>query len=280
MKKISKIVAGVVLAGMTILFCAGASAEEVQVQGKKVRGFLYFAQPIEKVEEYFVQSSGNIPLYFDDLNSLLLALQAKKVDSALRFPQPVAEYICNHNQKMQVVLPPYEKYRGNLFLRMGTMPNNTKVAELLNSAIKELQVNGKLDALQKKYVDECLQKGKEPKAVTLPKFKDAQVIKVAVTGDNPPIDLVAADGTPAGFNVAMLAEIAKLKKVNIIPIPMNSGARFISLTKGIVDAIFFIDEAVFSDAKITEFNAETDLPKNICVTDAYAKYPIRYVVRK
>ena len=125
-----------------------------------------------------------------------------------------------------------------------------------------------------------MQKGKEPKPVAMPKFKDAQVIKVAVTGDMPPIDLVAADGTPAGFNVAMLAEIAKLKKVNIIPIPMNSGARFISLTKGIVDAIFFIDEAVYDNSQYAEFFDSTDIPKNICVTDAYAKYPMRNVGRK
>lgn len=279
MKKFSKIVAGVMLAGMTML-SACVSAEQSQVKDERIYGLLYFAQPIEKVTEDFVQNGLKPPVYFDDLNSMLLALQAKKIDAIVEIPEPVAEYICNHNQNMQSIVNPHEQYRGNLFLRMGTMENNTKVNGLLNTAIKELQANGKLDALQKKYVEAYLQKGKEPKPVAMPKFTNAPIIKVAVTGDNPPIDLVAADGTPAGFNVAMLAEIGKLKKVNIIPIPMNSGARFLSLTKGIVDAIFFIDEAVYDNAKVTEFYNSTDIPKNICVTDAYAKYPMRNVKRK
>ena len=278
MKNFSKIVAGMLLAGMTML-SACTSAEEATYKDK-VYGYLLFAQDVEKIIARDIADGYKPSVYFDDLNSMLLALQAKKIDKISEIPLPVAEYICNYNKNLQVVEPSDENWQGDLLLRMGTMQNNTKVAELLNSAIKELQENGKLDALQKKYVDAYLQKGKEPKPVTMPKFKDAQVLKVAITGDNPPIDLVAADGTPAGFNVAMLAEIAKLKKVNIVPIPMNSGARFISLTKGIVDAIFFIDEAVYNNSKQTEFYAEIDIPKNICVTDAYAKYPMRNVGRK
>ena len=279
MEKFSKIVAGILLAGMTML-SACASAEETKVQDQNVYGILHFAQPIEKETAEYIKGGLNAPVYFDDLNSMLLALRAKKIDAIIDFPLPVAEYICNRNQDMQMAEFYDKRWHGNLFLRMGVAKNNIKTCEFLNSAIKELKESGKLDALQKKYVDGYLQKGKEPKAVMLPKFKDAQVIKVAVAGDMPPLDLVAADGTPAGFNVAMLAEIAKLKKVNIVPIPMNSGARFLSLSKGIVDAIFFIDEAVYNKAKQTEFYAETDIPKNICVTDAYAKYSMRNVKLK
>ena len=278
MKNFSKIVAGMLLAGMTML-SACANAEEVQYKDPNVYGYLLFAQPVEEIIACDIALGYKPPVYFDDLNSMILALQAKKIDEIEEIPQPVAEYICNHNSNMKVTVRSAD-YDGNLLLRMGTMQNNTKVNELLNSAIKELQANGKLDALQKKYVDGCLQKGKEPKPVTMPKFKDAQVIKVAVTGDNPPIDLVAADGTPAGFNVAMLAEIAKLKKVNIVTIPMNSGARFISLNKGIVDAIFYISEAVYDDVKFTEFYNLADVPRNIRVTDVYAKYLIRQVELK
>ena len=114
----------------------------------------------------------------------------------------------------------------------------------------------------------------------MPKFANAPIIKVAVTGDLPPIDLVAVDGTPAGFNVAMLAEIAKLKKVNIIPVPMNSGARFLSLSKGIVDALFFVAKAVYTDKELTEIIAELDIPGSVKITVPYAQYKIYYVKRK
>ncbi|MBQ0067426.1 MAG: transporter substrate-binding domain-containing protein [Phascolarctobacterium sp.] len=278
MKSFSKIMAGMLLASVT-MFCACGSAEEVKLKDTNVFGYLLFAQDVEKIRAMDIAEGYMPSVYFDDLNSMLLALQAEKIDRISEIPQPVAEYIYNHNKNLQVLVPS-KNWQGNLFLCMGTMQKNTKVTELLNSAIKELKESGKLDALQKKYVDGCLQKGKEPKPVAMPKIKDAPVIKVAVTGDYPPIDLVAADGTPAGFNVAMLAEIAKLKKVNIIPIPMNSGARFLSLSKGIVDAIFFIDEAVYNNSKYTEIFNSTDIPKNICITDVYAKYPIRHVERK
>ena len=278
MKKFSKIVASVLLAGMTML-SACANAEEAQDRSSKNVGILYFAQPVEKVGEHLIQIGLKPQVYFDDLNSMVLALQAKKIDMIVEVPQPVAEYICNHSQNMKLAIAPQEKFKGNLLLRMGTMQENTKVYELLNSAIQELKENGKLEVLQKKYVDGYLQKGKEPKAVTLPKFKDAPVIKVALAGDMPPLDLVAADGTPAGFNVAMLAEIAKLKKVNIIPIPMNSGAMFLSLTKGIVDVIFYTDVAKYNEASYTEFWEGIHVP-NIATTDVYAQYPIRYIGRK
>ena len=279
MKNFSKIVASVLLAGMTML-SACTSAEETQNSPSKNVGILYFAQPVEKVGEHLIQIGLKPQVYFDDLNSMVLALQAKKIDMIVEVPQPVAEYICNHSQNMKLAIAPQEKFKGNLLLRMGTMQENTKVYELLNSAIQELKENGKLEVLQKKYVDGYLQKGKEPKPVAMPKFDNAPVIKVAVTGDYPPIDLTAADGTPAGFNVAMLAEIAKLKKVNIIPVSMNSGARFISLNKGIVDALFFVYEGFFDDEKARAWYKEATIPSVIKTTDVYAQYPNRDVERK
>ena len=279
MKKFSKIVAGILLAGMTML-SACTNAEETQYKDPNVYGYLLFAQPLEKVTEQFAQDGLKPPILFDDLNSMVLALQAKKIDVIDCVIQPLAEYIANHNKKLQAVEETDEQWQGNMLLTMGTMQDNIKIYELLNSAITELQANGKLDALQKKYVDAYLQKGKEPKAVTLPKFKDAPVIKIAVTGDNPPLDLITEDGTPTGFNMAMLAEIGKLKKVNIIPVPMNSGARFLSLSKGIVDALFFVDKPVYSDNELTETIAELDVPGSVKTTVPYAKYKIYSVVRK
>ena len=189
MKNFSKIVAGVMLATMTML-SACASAEQTKVKDPNVYGFLLFAQDVEKVNAYEIAYGYMPSVYFDDLNSMLLALQAKKIDEIEEIPQPVAEYISNHNKNLQVLMRS-KLWQGNLLLRMGTMQNNTKVTELLNSAINELQANGKLDALQKKYVDAYLEKGKEPKPVAMPKFANAPIIKIAVTGDMPPIDFVS-----------------------------------------------------------------------------------------
>ena len=50
MNKFSKIVAGVMLATMTI-FSACANAEETKVKDPNVYGYLLFAQPVEKLAE-------------------------------------------------------------------------------------------------------------------------------------------------------------------------------------------------------------------------------------
>ncbi|MBQ0067424.1 MAG: transporter substrate-binding domain-containing protein [Phascolarctobacterium sp.] len=276
MKKFSKIVAGMLLAGMTMLSACTSAEQKNQDIYNYVYGVLYFTQPVEKATEMYVNKGFKPPIYFDDLNSIILALRAKKIDVIEDLPQPVADYICSRNQDMLARVPIDKRWSGNITCKMGVATGNDNVFEILNNAIKELNANGKLEVLQKKYVDAYLQKGKEPKPVTMPKFANAQTIKVAVTGDMPPIDLVTADGTPAGFNVALLSEIAKLKKVNIVLVPINSGTRFICLNKKVADAIFYTDTIV-CDAKKAGFWA---LPASIQTTDIYAQYPIRYIGRK
>ncbi len=51
--------------------------------------------------------------------------------------------------------------------------------------------------------------GSDPKPAEMPVIEGADTIKVAVTGSLPPMDYVAADGTPAGYNTAVIAEVSK-----------------------------------------------------------------------
>ncbi len=65
-------------------------------------------------------------------------------------------------------------------------------------------------------------KGDDPKPVEMPVIEGADTIKVAVTGSLPPMDYVAADGTPAGYNTAVLAEISKRINKNIEIVVVDS----------------------------------------------------------
>ncbi len=85
--------------------------------------------------------------------------------------------------------------------------------------------------------------------VTMPVIPNAPVVKVAVTGDFPPLDLVLPDGTPAGFNTAFLAELANRVKVNFELVPMDSGARPLAIAKGHVDALFCFQDTFGVDDK-------------------------------
>ena len=90
----------------------------------------------------------------------------------------------------------------------------------------------------------------------------ADTIKVAVTGDLPPIDFVLADGRPAGFNTAVLAEIGKRLRLNIELLNIDSGARAAALASGRADVIFWVQ--VYKDS-----DRQPDVPENIVLSESY-----------
>jgi len=96
--------------------------------------------------------------------------------------------------------------------------------------------DGTLENLVKTYITDLKD---EPTAVEISKIEGADTIKVGITGDLPPLDLVLADGTPAGFNTAVLAEISKRIGKNIELIQINSAARAAALTSKKIDLIFW-----------------------------------------
>ena len=80
-----------------------------------------------------------------------------------------------------------------------------------NEALMSMKADGTLAILQDKYIAEP---GiDEPEPVEFRVFENVdRKVKVAVTGDLPPIDFVTANGNPVGFNTAVVAEIAKRLK--------------------------------------------------------------------
>ena len=67
----------------------------------------------------------------------------------------------------------------------------------------------------------------------------AETIRVAVTGSLPPMDYFAGDGTPAGFNTEIMAEIGRRTGKNIEFVSVDAGARLLALTSGTVDVVFW-----------------------------------------
>ncbi|MBQ6774465.1 MAG: transporter substrate-binding domain-containing protein [Synergistaceae bacterium] len=71
------------------------------------------------------------------------------------------------------------------------------------------------------------------------RLPEAPTIKIAVTGDIPPIDYVAPDGNAAGFNAVILAEIGRRLKINIELMNINTAARNATLASGRADGVFW-----------------------------------------
>ena len=120
---------------------------------------------------------------------------------------------------------------------MMTMDSNKEVFDILNNAIVEMKADGTLDSLIENELKSYINSDSEAK--DLPKFDGARTIKIGVTGDVPPMDFVAANGKAAGFNIALLTEIANRAQVNIEIVQIESGARPMALSSGKVDVVFW-----------------------------------------
>ena len=89
------------------------------------------------------------------------------------------------------------------------------------------------------------------------------------------MDYFNATGEPAGFNTALMAEIAKRMKVNVRFVSIDSGARTMSLSSKRADVVFWSEVNSFDN---WEHSYSEDQPEHTVVTEAYAKCRIVDVV--
>ena len=189
--------------------------------------------------------------FFDDINSMVLALQSGKIYNIGRIPEATALYIAKNHPDIRADYlnsehgDPYVKYY------MGFNDNKDDVAEKVQVAIDEMKRDGTMDNLVAEYIDAFVESG-EPSAVEMPVIQGAETIKVVVTGDLPPFDYVSADGKPCGFNTAMLAELSKRIGMNIELVCTNSAGRAAALSSGKADGVFYISEWVADDCSIDD----------------------------
>jgi len=199
---------------------------------------------------------------FNDMNSALLALKKKDI-YALDLAKNVAEYIVAQNPD-QFVVNGYGSTSNIMAFAMALKSENTALKDELNTAIAALKKDGTLEALEKEYLSDLT---KLPEAKDIPTIEGAETIKVVVTGDMPPFDYVTADGKAAGYNVALLSAISEKINKNIELVYANAGSRYIQLTSGKADVIFWARGEKYSET--AEFSFANDLPEGMAVTDSY-----------
>ncbi|MBR0262081.1 MAG: transporter substrate-binding domain-containing protein [Selenomonadaceae bacterium] len=218
---------------------------------------------MKKLEKTYRPSKANLSAeykYFDKMNDMQLALESGQIDLLSTY-QKVAEYMLQRSDNKEIL--DSERHLEDSFcfaLRKG----DTILKNDLNKAIKEMITDGMLSNLTKQYITE-LKNGAEPPAVPITHIDGAETIKVAVTGDLPPFDLILADGTPAGFSTAVLSEISRRINKNIELINIDSNARASILTSKGADVVFWV--AVPKDS--TLIPADIDQPAGIAVSDPY-----------
>jgi len=206
---------------------------------------------------------------YDDMNSALLALQKGDI-VGLFLARNVAEYIAAQNPD-QFAADEYTT-DSTLAFAMALKSDNTALKDELNAAIAALEKDGTLEALEKEYLSDL---SVLPEAKDIPTIDGAETIRVVVTGDMPPFDYVTADGKAAGYNVALLTAISEKINKNIELVYANAGSRYIQLTSGKADVVFWARGEKYSET--AEFDFANDLPEGMAVTDSYMTEEWRYV---
>ncbi|MCR5834093.1 MAG: transporter substrate-binding domain-containing protein [Selenomonadaceae bacterium] len=173
--------------------------------------------------------------YYENLHLMQMAIESNSVDQISLY-NSVADYVIASNNK-------YEKIKDNSLNHLNdsfcfaVRKDDTQLKTDLDNAIKTMKDNGTLDSLVDKYITN-VDKDNLPK-VDIPMIEGADTIKIGITGDLPPLDLTLADNSPAGFNTALLAEIAKNLGKNIEIVQIDSGARAAALAAQKIDVIFW-----------------------------------------
>ena len=218
---------------------------------------------MKKLDGMYRPSKANISAeykYFDKMNDMQLALEAGQIDMLSTY-QNVADYMIQRSDNKEIL--PSERHLQDSFcfaLRKG----DTVLQNELNKAIKSMITDGKLANLAKQYITD-LKDGSDPPAVPITQIEGAETIKVAVTGDLPPFDLVLADGTPVGYSTAVLSEISQRIGKNIEIIDVDSVARASILTSKGADVVFWV--SVPKDSTLLPNNI--DQPDGIAVSEPY-----------
>ncbi|MBE8950396.1 MAG: transporter substrate-binding domain-containing protein [Quinella sp. 3Q1] len=229
-----------------------------------------FGEFMKKVEDTLdVKISSHKPVFFDNLNAMQMALQTKQIDEISTY-RSVARYMIAKDPRYQVLKDHSLEFIDSFCFAL--RDDETDLRDSLNKVINEMQNDGTLDRLTKEYITDI---ASEPSAIELPHFDGAQTIKVAVTGDLPPLDFVSANGMPAGFNTAVLAEISNRMLKNIELVEIESGARAAALTSKQVDVVFW---AIVPVSEIIP--ADSDKPSGIILSAPYFKDKIVHMVFK
>ena len=199
-------------------------------------------------------------VFFDDLNSMVLALKSGKIDR-LSIGMMTAQYIADRNDDLSVS---DRQHQAVLGYSIAMLDKNSEIIDAMNAHIKSMKEDGTIDVLKTKYIDQLGTSDPEP--VAMPET-GSKTIRIAVTGDLPPFDLLLSDGTPAGFNTAFLAELSNRMDVRFELVNISSSARAIALSSGEVDALFWTRSTY--DADGNELPFPLDRIDNISITIPY-----------
>jgi ABC-type amino acid transport substrate-binding protein len=228
----------VIMAALALVGCnreKTGKIENVSDLKGKVIGTVMPVVPITKMEMSIANAIGAQPKevkYFNRYSDCVTAVLSGKVDAVLS-PKFGAEYYVKKNTHLKMISR--EPVRVNVVMMLRSEDRSLK--DNLDKAITTLRGNGTLKRLEDEWVTN-LPADKDPISLGFPKIEGAKTIYVGVCGDYIPLDYIAANGRPAGYNVALLTEVGKLLNINFEFVSIETQARFAALSSKKIDLIF------------------------------------------
>ena len=227
----------------------------------------------EVLKDIMVDSICNRYVFYDTMNDMIMALNRDDI-VALETDQNTVRYIASRNDHI-VDRPPYMNPNMLIFCML-LRGEDTELRDQISACITEMNEDGTVEALKQTYIEDVIA-GKEPEAIEPQIFQDAKTIRVAVTGDRPPMDYISASGEPLGFNTALITEVAKRLEMNIEMVSVTCAARGVALASGVCDIVFWMEVGDFENWEGANFE---DQPENTVVTEPYMSVPLWWAVLK
>ena len=196
--------------------------------------------------------------FYDTLMLMQMSLNRGDIDEMI-LPDFTAEYLMNTNSDYE---PCCISNSDRMNLCFGFLKENRELLNKWNRALISMRNDNTLAGLNYKYVKNI--PGKKDR-IKFEKYKDAPTVKVAVTGDLPPVDFISEEGLPTGYNVAVLSEIGKRLRINILPVNVETGARTAALVSGRADVVFWYEIN-------KSFNVQPDVPNDILLSEPYFEW--------
>ena len=210
--------------------------------------------------------------FYDSLLQMQMGMNRGEIDEMI-LPDFVAEYLLKVNPSYA---PSCISSSGRMSLCFGFLKSNKPLADKWNSALSYLRNNWRLAGLEKKYVKEFpgddgtydyiygtnTPKKRRKERIKFEHFDGAPTIRVAVTGDLPPVDFIDEEGFPAGYSVAVLSEIGRFLKVNIQLVSVSAGARTSALVSERADVVFWYEVN-------RQSTFQPDIPDEVILSEPY-----------
>ncbi len=279
LKKMTALVLGALLGGVVLAGCGGDRANDLETDAHTKVGTLVhlnaseeqYNEIMKKVDETWTSKFSFDYVYYDKLTAMQMGLEAGNIREMSLY-NSTARYLLDRNDKLALV--EYKEMKLSDAFCCAVRKEDQELLAGLNKALEEMKGDGTMAKLVTTYITD-LKKGEEPPAVPMPETQGAP-LKIAVTGDLPPLDLVLADGKAAGFNTAVLAEIGERLGRNVEIVQIDSAARASALSSRKVDVVFWVT----LPAGGSMVPADIDKPEGLELTVPYYQDETVHVGRK